>query len=148
MQILYKVPGEFSSSHRFRTYMLLLFSDPPHQHRVGHDIVTSLDLNSLNGNKMLMVMWKKLGSLGLYCWVLNKAGCDPGLSRLTVLSCHLAWSAPYHALVSSSLGLGMNHPSAISQSPQVAPSELVAGPKILQVQEEGHVHLLWTTVFF
>lgn len=42
-------------------------------------------------------------------------------------------------LISSSLCLGTNHPS---ETPQVAPSELIAGPKILKVQEEGHVHLL------
>lgn len=59
-----------------------------------------------------------------------------------MLSCHAAWQAPYHALISSSLCLGINRPSEIPQSPRVARSELVAGPKILKVQEEGHVRSL------
>lgn len=54
----------------------------------------------------------------------------------------LSVESPLSPLISSSLCLGTNHPSETLQSPQVAPSELIAGPKILKVQEEGHVHLL------
>lgn len=54
----------------------------------------------------------------------------------------LSVESPLSPLVSSSLCLGTYRPSETAQSPQVAPSELIAGPKLLNVQEEGHVRLL------
>lgn len=120
----------------FVTYPQLTFS------------LSLLDLNSLKGNKMLMCVSKELWDLGLYYQVLKKASGDPVLSRLTMLSCHPAWSARYHPLSSSSLCLGINQPSETSQAPRAADSEIIAGPNILKVQEEGHAHLLWTVVLF
>lgn len=152
IQILSWAPGSFNSPYVFRTCFVVCLTRSCSSELVTYPQLTFslslLDLNSLKGNKMLMCVSKELWDLGLYYQVLKKASGDPVLSRLTMLSCHPAWSARYHPLSSSSLCLGINQPSETSQYPRAADSEIIAGPNILKVQEEGHAHLLWTVVLF